>query len=146
MVSTSQVSLKAQPEPSGLHVEVVRDQHVTTVFVTGDVDLATADLLSAAADLALQGPPLRVVVDLSGVSFFGVVGLTVLLNLRERASRAAIDLMLRAPSQSVRTVLGLMGAAPYFRIASAGFRRVDRGQSLASTTAVSPLARAASAD
>ena len=138
MVSSSPDSTQAQPNPPGLHVEVSRDehQHVTTVFVNGDVDLATADLFSAAADLALQGAPLRVLVDLSKVSFFSAAGLTVLLNLRQRADRAAVDLVLRAPSPAVLTVLDIVSAASCFRIAPAGFRAGDRGQSLASNTAV----------
>ena len=138
MVSSFPDPTQAQPHSPGLHVEVTRDQHrhVTTVFVNGDVDLATADLLSAAADLALHGSPLRVLVDLADVSFFGAAGLTVLLNLRERAERAAIDLVLRAPSPAVLIVLDTVDAAPYFRIAPAGFRAGDRGQSLASNTAV----------
>lgn len=138
MVSSFSDSTQAQPDSPGLHVEVTRDQHrhVATVFVNGDVDLATADLLSAAVDLALQGSPLRVLVDLSEVSFFSAAGLSVLLNLRERAERAAIDLVLRAPSPAVLIVLDIVNAAPYFRIAPAGFRAGDRGQSLASNAAV----------
>jgi len=136
VVSSSQVYTRVQPDHPGLHVEVTRDQHITTVFVNGDVDLATADLLSAAADLALQGPPLRVVVDLSGVTFFGVVGLTIVQNLRDRTDRDAIDLVLRAPSQTVRTVFDIVSAARYFRIVHAGFQDADRGQSLASNAAV----------
>ena len=136
MVSASQVYNRAQPDHPGLHIDVNRDQHITTVFVNGDVDLATADLLGAATDLALQGSPLRVVVDLSEVTFFGVVGLTVLQNLRDRTERGAIDLVLRAPSQTVRTVLDVVSAAPYFRITYGGFQDADRGQSLAANTAV----------
>jgi anti-anti-sigma factor len=136
VVSSSQVYTRAQPDHPGLQIEVTRDQHITTVSVNGEVDLATADLLSAAADLALQGSPLRVVVDLAEVSFFGVVGLTILQNLRDRTDRGAIDLVLRAPSQTVRTVLDIVSAAPYFRIVYTGFQGADRGQSLASNTAV----------
>lgn len=137
MVSSFPDSTRTQPDPPGLHVEVIRDrhQHVTTVYVNGYVDLATADLLSAAADLALRSSPLRVLVDLSEVSFFSAAGLTVLLSLRERAERAAVDLVLRAPSPAVLNVLDIVSAAPCFRIAPAGFRSCHRGQSLASSTA-----------
>jgi anti-anti-sigma factor len=135
VASSSSAYARTLPEP-GLHIEVTREQHVTTVYVNGDVDLATAELLSAATDLALQGPPLRVIVDLAEVSFFGAAGLTVLVDLQERTERAAIDLILRAPSLPVRTVLDIVDAAQRFRIVRAGFQGGDRGQSRASNAAV----------
>ncbi len=135
MVSSSLDFIRPQPEMPGLHVEVARDRQVTTLYVEGDVDLATAGLLKAAADLALAEPPLRVVVDLSQVNFFSAAGLRVLLQLREDAYRAAVDVVLSAPSPAVRTVLDVADAAQHFRIDPAGFRRADRGQSLASDAA-----------
>lgn len=136
MVSYFPDFTQVQPDSSALHIEVTREQHVTTVYVNGDVDLATADLLSASADLALQESPLRLILDLSEVSFFSAAGLSALLRLRDRADRAAVDLVLRAPSAAVLNVLDIVNAAPCFRIAPAGFRGEDRGQSLASNTAV----------
>lgn len=136
MVLSSSAAVRILPDPPGLHIDVTRDEHVTTVYVNGDVDLATAELLSAATDLALQGPPLRVVVDLSEVSFFSAAGLTLLLDLRERTARAAIDLVLRAPSPPVITVLDIVDAAECFRTVPSGFQPVHRGQSRASNAAV----------
>lgn len=141
MVSSSPDPQRPQRDPPGLRVEVAGDRQVTTVYVEGDVDLATAGLLSAAADRALDGAPLRVVVNLSQVTFFSAAGLTVLLRLRERADRAAIDLVLREPSPAVRTVLDIVDAARHFRIDPAGqslntARGGERGQSLASKAAI----------
>lgn len=136
MVSYFPDFIQAQPDSSALHIEVTREQHVTTVCVNGDVDLVTADLLSASAELALQESPLRLILDLSEVSFFSAAGLSALLRLRDRADRAAVDLVLRAPSAAVLNVLDIVNAAPCFRIVPAGFQGEDRGQSLASNTAV----------
>lgn len=120
MVSTSPNPHRPQRVSPGLHVEVARERHVATVHVDGDVDLATAGLLSAAADRALDGLPLRVIVDLSQVTFFGAAGLTALLHLREHAGHAAIDLVLSHPSPAVRTVLDIVDATRQFRIDPAG--------------------------
>lgn len=135
MVSSSLDFTGLQWDMPGLHVKVAHDRQVTTLYVDGDVDLATAGQLKAAADAALDGSPLRVVVDLSRVNFFSAAGLRVLLHLREDAYHAAVDVVLRAPSPAVRTVLDIADAARHFRIEPAGFRRADRGQSLASDAA-----------
>jgi anti-anti-sigma factor len=116
MASYSRNSAHLQPDIPGLHVEVAREQYVTTVYIDGDVDLATVGLLDAGVQICLQGPPLRVVVDLSKVHFFGAAGLTVLLRLREEAEYAATDLVLRAPSAAVRTLLDIVDVTRYFRI------------------------------
>lgn len=136
MVSFSAQSSRDRPHASGLRIEVSNDRDITTMHVNGDVDLATASLMSAAADYCLQGSPLRVVVDLSRVAFFGATGLTVLLRLREHTDQAAIDLVLRAPSPAVRTVLDIVDASRCFRIESGGFHVDQRGHSLASNAVV----------
>lgn len=135
VVSFTAQSNGAPPGASGLRVEVAGDRYVSTMHVAGDVDLATVPLLDAAAASCLQGPPLRVIIDLSRVTFFGAAGLTTLLRLREHAGEAAIDLVLRAPSPIVRTVLDVVGAGPCFQIQPAGFSAADRGHSLASNAA-----------
>lgn len=116
MVQHSQAFSRARSHAPGLYVEVARAEHVTTVCVDGDVDLATVCLLSAAAEVSLQGPPLRVIVDLSQVTFFGAAGLSVLVHLREQAESTATDLVLSAPSAAVHTVLDIVDAARRFRI------------------------------
>lgn len=135
MVSYHPDFTRAQPDSSGLRIQVSREQHVTTVYLDGDVDLATAHLLSASADLALRESPLRLVLDLSEVSFFSAAGLSALLILRDQAGRAAVDLALRAPSPAVRIVLDIVNAAPHFRIAPTGFQGSHRGQSLEANAA-----------
>ncbi|MBS2963597.1 STAS domain-containing protein [Actinocrinis puniceicyclus] len=116
MVPHSRDLSRARSHSPGLYVEVARAEHVTTVCVDGDVDLATVCLLSAAAEVCLQGPPLRVIVDLSRVTFFGAAGLTALVRLREQAENAATDLVLSAPSAAVHTVLDIVDVARRFRI------------------------------
>lgn len=125
----------AAPPGAGLRIEIAGDRHVSTVSIAGDVDLATVPLLDAAAASCLEGSPLRVIVDLSRVTFFGATGLTTLLRLREQTGQAAIDLVLRAPSPIVRTVLDVVGAGRCFQIEPAGFPGADRGHALASNAA-----------
>lgn len=59
----------------------------TAVLITavGEVDLASADRLTAAVRAELEGLPGLVVIDLSGVTFLSSVGLAVLLEAQRTA-------------------------------------------------------------
>jgi anti-anti-sigma factor len=54
--------------------------------VTGDVDLYTVPRLTAALELAVRERPPVLVVDLTGVEFFGSVGLNALLAAHDQAA------------------------------------------------------------
>jgi anti-anti-sigma factor len=75
------------------------------VEVCGDVDLATAAVLAATLRQATDLRPVRLEVDLSGVTFLGCAGVDAL-----RSARRAVPVMgLRGPNDAVRRLLALAG-------------------------------------
>ncbi|MEU0490583.1 STAS domain-containing protein [Nocardiopsis sp. NPDC006139] len=89
-----------------------RNPRGTLVRISGDIDLVTApgyrtrlfEVLRARGD---SGD--RVVVDLSGVTFFGAAGLSLLAEVRARAERAGTDLRLAAPPDRITRLIELTG-------------------------------------
>jgi anti-anti-sigma factor len=75
------------------------------VEVCGDVDLATAAVLAATLRQATDLRPVRLEVDLSGVTFLGCAGVDAL-----RTARRAVPVMgLRGGTGAVRRLLALAG-------------------------------------
>lgn len=73
---------------------VERGEGRVVVRVSGEVDMATAPVLAEALDRAFTGGnPARVVVDLTGVSFFASSGLALLAQTSARARDTATDVV-----------------------------------------------------
>ncbi|PWW63165.1 STAS domain-containing protein [Actinokineospora spheciospongiae] len=71
---------------------VERGEGRVVVRVSGEVDMATAPVLAEALDRAFTGgDPARVVVDLTGVSFFASSGLALLAQTSARARARDTD-------------------------------------------------------
>ena len=101
-----------------LRVEVAGDGRTVTVWVRGEVDLATADLLEAGIEFGLHtGSPSRLVVQLSQVTFFSAAGLRVLIGAHDEAAKRGVDLVLQGPSACVWTVLDLSETRDLFSTA-----------------------------
>lgn len=64
-----------------MHVRQDGDRLVTVVYVSGEVDMSNAEFLAASLRPVLAAEPLRIVIDLSDVSFLAAAGLHVLLHL-----------------------------------------------------------------
>lgn len=94
-----------------LRVEQVVEGHLVLVRVAGEVDNLTADTLSATlADAAAAvSPPAPVVVDLTGVSFLGAAGLSVLVDHHERCAALGGALLIVPGSKAVRRALAVTG-------------------------------------
>jgi anti-anti-sigma factor len=90
----------------------------TTVTVAGELDISTADQLQAYAEEALRSAPRRLVLDLSGVSFFSAAGVTVLTALVDSAATYGTDLLLDEVSPAVTRVLRALGMAGYYPLAA----------------------------
>lgn len=84
---------------------------ITVVRVVGQLDLETCPLLEDALN---ESTP--VVVDLSGVTFIGSTGLSVMLAAHERCTGAGHSFQLAAPSAVVSRVLCISGLDQYFRV------------------------------
>ncbi|QUX27667.1 STAS domain-containing protein [Nocardiopsis akebiae] len=79
------------------------------VRVRGEIDLATVPSYRDDLFDALRADADRVVVDLSGVTFFSAAGVSLLAAAWMRAEALGVDLRLAAPSEQVRRVLGIIG-------------------------------------
>jgi anti-anti-sigma factor len=100
------------------HFDIEIDVGEREISLFGDVDSATAPLLSAAASSLLNAAPGALTVDLGGVTF----GDSTLLNAIEEI-RAALDgheLRLINPSAAVKRLFLAGGAAELLREAPGG--------------------------
>jgi anti-sigma B factor antagonist len=88
------------------------------VSVTGELDLATAEDLRAALWSEHHTPLRNLVVDLSGITFLGSSGISVLVAAQEHAWRTGHDLYLTgvADNPSVAGPLRLTGLTTYFDV------------------------------
>jgi anti-anti-sigma factor len=85
------------------------------LVVTGDVDLATAHELVAAADgLASSGGARLLRLDLAGVTFLDSTGISALLEIRRAAARSGADVVVVGRSPIVDRVFSLAGIADLF--------------------------------
>ncbi|MCM6777236.1 STAS domain-containing protein [Nocardia sp. CDC159] len=89
-----------------LTATVAREGEVVTVTVVGEVDLASAPRLRTALDEALADSADVMVLDLSGVGFFGSIGLAVLIDTVHAAAPRPVRVI---PSGQVRRALEQTG-------------------------------------
>ena len=96
----------SRPGPEGLVVETAVQDGDTTVAVTGDVDMATADSFHAAVRGLLDDVTVRRVrLDLGGVKFLDSSGLRALVRLRTAAGPLHTELVLTGVQARVRATL-----------------------------------------
>jgi anti-anti-sigma factor len=95
------------------------DHHHRSVrlTVTGEIDIATGDSLTDVAIGALRRPARVLMLDLSGVSFCGAVGVSSLLKIHRAARQARINLVLTCIPPHVRRILDIVGTSAVIPIA-----------------------------
>jgi anti-sigma B factor antagonist len=93
------------PPPGNLHVASRAQGSTQVVSVSGQVDVATVDKLAAGIREALAHAPETIVVDLSGVGFFGSGGLGALLEADGRARAIGCRLVVLPGEGVVRRLL-----------------------------------------
>ncbi|MGW5053840.1 STAS domain-containing protein [Actinokineospora sp. NPDC004072] len=106
------------PRTDALHIAAGTPEPGTLVLtVSGELDLATAPRLDAilAATVLLERHRL-VVVDLTGVGFLGVAGITALMRHHDRALEHGIGFRLVASSRAVLRPLDLLELTGAFDI------------------------------
>jgi anti-sigma B factor antagonist len=81
---------------------------VTVVDIGGEVDIETAPRMRAALTAAVDAG-LPVVVDLGEVTFIDSFGFGVLAAAHQQGARAGTPVLLRAVSNRIRHLLGLLG-------------------------------------
>lgn len=94
-----------------LRVERVVEGRWVLVRVEGEIDTVTAGTLCATLTDAAEGvsPPAPVVVDLTGVTFIGAAGLSVLIDHHDRCAALGSVLLIVPGSKAVRRALAVTG-------------------------------------
>lgn len=92
---------------AGFSVSTSRSDALTTVKVTGELDIATADKLSAALETLDVAPGERVAVDLRGVGFMDSTGLRILIAANRVAGEGGYDLVVVTGDSPARRVFEL---------------------------------------
>lgn len=81
---------------------------VQTLYVSGELDIATGPQLQAALGRALDGQGGEFHVDLSGLTFMDSAGASELLMLHNRIKSLGRHLVVVSPGPRVREVLGIV--------------------------------------
>ena len=102
--------------PPAPALSVRRKDGYTIVSISGDIDIARAPALREQLLGLLQPGAIRLVVDLSGVTFCDASGLAVLVGVARRVGLLGGVLRLAAPTPLVSTVLRLTGLDSRFEI------------------------------
>ncbi|MCC3764640.1 STAS domain-containing protein [Glycomyces sp. TRM65418] len=102
-----------------LDISVYREANETIVLLSGEIDLHTAPRLSAAVDDALTEDPVRVVLDMRGVTFCDSRGLGTLVILARAAARSRAVLVLANLGDFLKRLLSVSGIGEHFVIREA---------------------------
>jgi anti-anti-sigma factor len=78
-----------------------------TLRLVGEIDLATCPVFVKALDSAIDQAAGDVVIDCSGVTFFGAVGVDALVRAHNRLDGSALRIVVRNPSSVVRRLLDI---------------------------------------
>jgi anti-sigma B factor antagonist len=101
----------ALSRPGSFEVKSTHDGTVLTLSVIGELDMATAKILSAHLINARELSPAAVTIDLRRLTFMDSSGLRLLIDLNDRAKREGWYLTLIAPTEEAAvTVLQVTGA------------------------------------
>lgn len=88
---------------------VHHDDGVPVISVTGDVDMATDNAISAEIGDQLAMRPRALIIDLTEVTFLGLAGVTLLVAAAAMAQRSGVRLAVVASRRAVLRVLELTG-------------------------------------
>jgi anti-sigma B factor antagonist len=97
--------------PGNFDVSVEHAGNALVVTPTGEIDLATVDLIRAAVDQEWQ-PAEDIVLDFRGVAFMDTSGLRYVLELNDRTSREGFALRVVRGPKAVQRVFEVAGLEP----------------------------------
>lgn len=99
-------------QPDDLTAEVTFDGDTTAiVLVTGEIDVETSAILTRATHDAVANGAVRLILDMSGVTFLDSSGIAALIDTRSIAR-----FTLRQPSEVVRRLIVITGLTETFEI------------------------------
>jgi len=91
-------------------VSTAEQDGLATVTVTGELDLAAADIVTQAIDQEITATGTRAVnVELSGTQFIDSSGISILLKGRRAADRTGVAYRVTGATEMVRQILDLTG-------------------------------------
>jgi len=99
-----------------LTVEESRTPAEVVLALTGEIDMATAGELRAAADRSLLDPPTRVVLDFAGVTFCDSQGLSTLISLNRQIAAVGSQLVLANIGDFMGRLLEITGLRAVFEV------------------------------
>jgi anti-anti-sigma factor len=106
-----------------LHTRLSRYGPVETLYVSGELDIATRPILEHALVRALDGQGDEFHLDLSGVTFVDSTGAKALLRLHNRVESLGRHLVIMSPTPLVDRVLGLTGLDQMLDVRATGSGR-----------------------
>lgn len=104
---------------AGSSIDISRQGAITTIALSGAWDLAERDTVRDAFQSALARHPIRVVLDLSRLTFMDSTGVHGVLGLAHRAARLQIDLVLVPGPPAVQRLFDLCQLSDCFALAHA---------------------------
>jgi anti-sigma B factor antagonist len=102
-------------------VSTAEHDGLATVTVTGELDLAAAEIVTKAIDQEITATGTRAVdVDLSGTQFIDSSGISILLKGRRAADKTGVAYRVTGATGMVRQILSLTGVLEHLTAASPG--------------------------
>jgi len=98
-----------RPPESRLSVNVSKEGGDTVLALVGDLDLYTATQFRERITDLIYDARLHLVIDLAGLEFVDSTGLGMLVGELARVRRGGGDMVLRAPTPSVRRTIEVIG-------------------------------------
>jgi stage II sporulation protein AA (anti-sigma F factor antagonist) len=92
-----------------LRFRLGRNGTAETLYVAGELDVASAPALEHAVAHALDGQGAEFRLDLSALTFMDSSGARGLLHMHDRVEALGRELIIVSPTRAVRRVLDLMG-------------------------------------
>lgn len=99
-----------------LTVDTVRTDQAVVVVVVGEVDAHTAGSVRSELSTGLDSGPPALIVDLSGVTFFGSAGIALLVEAKQHSEDTDTGLAVVAASRVVLRSLEVAGVAGLFDV------------------------------
>lgn len=103
------------PETPGFSIKVETEQSASRVVVTGELDLLTSAALKDQLAALTAYKPLRLVLDLTAVTFFDSSALNVVIHAQQQAGEHEFELAV-VPSAAVSRVIDLTGIADHLTL------------------------------
>ncbi len=89
----------------GIGVQVTTSENVTVISVFGEIDIATAPALRAAADTVIAQGSRQLVMDLGGVEFIDSSGLAVLIGVAKQLDAGSLTVVVHG--QPIRKMFAI---------------------------------------